>query len=166
MSILLAIPILAGLLIFQSAVLSQFLLLRGTADLVLLALVAWAIQKRVETAWHWAVIGGLMVNFISGLPLGVPLVGYALSVGLALALRKRIWQVPFLAMLVAVFFGTLFSHAISYVALALVGNLLPLRETLNLITLPSMLLNLLLALPFYALLGDLASWLYPEELEV
>jgi hypothetical protein len=28
------------------------------------------------------------------------------------------------------------------------------------------LLNLLLAIPVYALIGDLANWLYPEELEV
>jgi hypothetical protein len=27
-------------------------------------------------------------------------------------------------------------------------------------------LNLLLALPFYAIFGDLAKWLYPEELEM
>jgi hypothetical protein len=34
------------------------------------------------------------------------------------------------------------------------------------ITLPSLILNLLLAIPAYALFTDLAKWLYPEPLEV
>jgi hypothetical protein len=38
-------------------------------------------------------------------------------------------------------------------------------DVLNQITLPSLLLNLLLALPVYVLLGDLAKWVHPEELE-
>jgi hypothetical protein len=32
--------------------------------------------------------------------------------------------------------------------------------------LPGILLNLLLAIPAYGLLHELANWIYPEELEV
>jgi rod shape-determining protein MreD len=166
MSIVIAVPILSILLIIQSAVLSRIPLLNGTSDLVLLAVIAWALQKRVQTAWHWGIIGGLLVGFVSALPLGVPLAGYLLAVGLALVLRQRVWQVPLLAMFVATFCGTLMFHLIALVALRLAGTPMPLLETLNLITLPSVLLNLILAIPFYALLGDLAKWLYPEELEM
>jgi hypothetical protein len=69
-------------------------------------------------------------------------------------------------MFIAALMGTLLTHAISFIALRAFGSLLPWQDTLNLITLPSILLNLLLAIPAYALLGDLANWLYPEELEV
>ena len=44
MAILLAIPILGLLIIFQSAILSQVHLLQGSIDFVLLVLVAWAVQ--------------------------------------------------------------------------------------------------------------------------
>ncbi len=166
MAIVIAVPILSVLLIIQSAVLSRMPLLNGTTDLVLLAVIAWALQKRVQTAWHWGIIAGLLVGFVSALPLGVSLAGYLLAVGLALVLRQRVWQVPILAMFVATFFGTVISHLIALVALRLTGTQMPLLESLNLITLPSVLLNLLLAIPFYALLSDLAKWLYPEELEM
>jgi rod shape-determining protein MreD len=166
MATFIALPILGILLILQSAIVSRIPLLHGTADLVLLAIIAWALQKRVATAWQWSIIGGLLVTIVSALPLGAALIGYPLAVTFALILRQRVWQVPILAMFISTFVGTLVMHIISLVALRLVGTTLPLREALNLITLPSVLLNLLLAIPVYALIGDLANWLYPEELEV
>ena len=166
MSVLLALPILGALLILQSAVLSRIPLLHGTSDLVLLAILGWALQKRVRTAWHWAVIGGLMVGYASELPTAAVLIGYLAATGLALLLKQRVWQLPVLAMLIAVFFGTLIVHLLSIITLRIAQTPIPLLESINLITLPSVLLNLLLAIPFYTLFGDLANWLYPEELEM
>ena len=166
MATLLAFPILSILLVLQSAVFSQIPLLQGTTDLILLALVAWSLQQRVQTAWQWGIIGGLLVGFVSAVPFVVYVVGYLLTVGLALLLRRRIWQVPLLAMFIATFFGTLVIHLATLVALRVSGTVLPLSASINLIILPSILLNLLLALPFFTLFSDLAKFLYPEELEM
>jgi len=166
MAIAIALPILSILLILQSAVFSRIVLLKGTADLILLALIAWALDKRVKTAWHWCIIGGSLVSFVSAIPLAAPLLGYLLAVGIVLMLRQRVWQVPILAMFVATFFGTVIVQLVEFIALRLSGASLPFFQSINLVTLPSIMLNLLLAIPFYALFGDLANWLYPEELEV
>ena len=166
MAFLIGIPILATLVVFQSAILSRVPLLHGTADLLLLAIVAWALQKRVQTAWHWSIIAGLIVTFTTALPFGVPLAGYLLATGVALVLRHRIWQAPILAMFVATFAGTVITQGIDLFVLRTAGWNLPLLESFNLVTLPSLLLNLLFAIPMFAILSDLASWLYPEELEV
>ena len=166
MATLLAFPILSILLVLQSAVFSQIPLLQGTTDLILLALVAWSLQRRVQTAWQWGIIGGLLVGFVSAVPFVVYVVGYLLTVGLALLLRRRIWQVPLLAMFIATFIGTLVIHLATLVALRVSGTVLPLSASINLIILPSILLNLLLALPFFTLFSDLAKFLYPEELEM
>ena len=91
---------------------------------------------------------------------------YLLTTGIAQLLRRRVWQVPLLAMFVTTFFGTLLTQGFSIGAVLISGTSLPLLETLNLITLPSLLLNLLLALPIYLLIGDLADWLYPQVLEI
>ena len=166
MATLIAIPLFSLLLIIQSAVISQTPLVYGTADLMLLAMVAWALQKRVDTAWHWGVVGGLMTSFVSALPTGMPLLGYLIAVGLTLMLRRRVWQAPILAMFVATFVGTLVMHFLDLIVLRLAGNPIPWLEALELITLPSLLLNLLLALPAYFIFADLAKWLYPEGLEM
>jgi rod shape-determining protein MreD len=166
MAILLAIPILGLLIIFQSAILSQVHLLQGSIDFVLLVLVAWAVQERVKTAWHWAVIAGLLTSLVSAMPVWAILAGYLAATGTALLLRRVFWQRPLFAMIAATFIGTLIIHAISILTLRLMGTPLPLIESLNLVTLPSALLNLLLAIPVYAVFGDLASWLYPVEIEM
>jgi rod shape-determining protein MreD len=166
MAILIAAPILAVLIMIQSAVLSKVPLLQGTTDLVLVALLAWALQKRVRTAWFWAIMGGLLVGYVSALPFGAIMLGYLLAVGLAVLLKQRVWQVPILAMLVATLFGTLLVNLVVIAALRIADTPLVFWEAINLVTLPSVLLNLLIAIPFYALFSDLASWLYPEPLEI
>lgn len=166
MAIIIAIPILSMLVILQSAIVSQVPLIHGTADLVLLALIAWAVQQRVTTAWYWSAIGGLLVSIASAMPPGTVLIGYLLATGVALALRQRVWEVPFLAMLTATFVGTLITQAIAIFTLNFSGTPIPWNQALNLITLPSALLNLALAIPMFALIGDLANWLYPEEIEI
>ena len=65
MAVLIAIPIMGVLAILQSSLVSRLPLLQGTPDLVMLAIIAWALQKRVQTAWQWSIIGGLVVSFYS-----------------------------------------------------------------------------------------------------
>lgn len=165
MKVLIAFLLLAGLVIVQSSVVSSMMLLRGTADLVMLAMVAWALQDRVQNAWLWWIIGGLFASLVSGLPFGVLLGAYGIVTGLALVLRRRVWKAPVLAMLAATFAGTLIVHLVSYLARLLTGANIPPLMAFELITLPSVLLNLLLAVPAYVLMRDLANWLHPKEIE-
>lgn len=166
MAALIAIPVLGGLAVLQSSILSRLPLLHGNSDLIMLAIIAWALQKKTQTAWQWCIIGALVASLTSALPLGVPLMGYILTTAIALLLRRRIWQVPILAMFLVTFLGTLISHGITVFVLRLQGSPIPVLESFNLITLPSILLNLLFSVVIYALASELARWLYPEELEV
>jgi rod shape-determining protein MreD len=164
--VLVSIPILGVLLILQTAVVSQVPLLHGACDLILLAIVAWTMQKRVQTGWHWALVGGVMVTLVSAVPFGAAMAGYLIAVLITLLLRQRVWQAPILAMFIAVFLGTLVSQSITFFALMILGDPLPVIPVLSQTVLPSLLLNILFSVPAYAIFGDLAGLLYPEELEV
>jgi len=161
-----AIPILGILLILQTVVASRIPLIHGTTDLIMIAVIAWSLQKRVRTAWQWGIIGGLMVGIVSALPFVVRIISYLIIVLLAHRLRQRVWHVPIFAMCVTTFLGTLVSQTIAVISLRFLGTELPLQEVVFLITLPSLILNLLLAAPAYFLFGDLAKLVYPEELRV
>ncbi len=161
MSILLAFPVLFIALLLQMTIVSRLPLLNGTADLVLLVLVAWSIKERVRTAWVWAVIAGAAVSFISAMPFYLPLVIYLLAALLARLLQNRVWQMPFLALFVAVFAATVLQNVISIAAFQFLDWSITWQQGLSLVTLPSLLLNLLLALPVYTVVSDLANWLYP-----
>lgn len=163
---LIAIPVMLILAVIQSVIVSRFELLQGTPDLLLLVIIAWALQKRVQTAWQWGIIGGFINSLYSALPLGVVMVNYLIAVGITFILRRRVWQIPILALFFAVFTCTILTNLVTMISLTLVGNPIPWLDALNLIMLPGLLLNLIFAIPAYALMGELAGWLYPETLEV
>jgi rod shape-determining protein MreD len=162
---------LIGLLLFgilailQSTIVSTMPLLKGTADLILLFIIAWSLQDRVESAWQWCLIGGLLASLYSGLPFGSFILAYLLCVGIARLIKRRIWKAPFLAMLAATFISTIIVQLVSLVSRLITGVNLPLLDVLNMILLPSLLLNLILAIPVFSIMHDMAGWLYPEELE-
>ena len=166
MAIFLAIPILGLMVIIQSAIFSQVHLLYGTIDLVLLIVVAWAVQDRVTTAWHWGLIAGLLASLATAVPPWAVIPAYVLITGMAIYMRRIFWQRPLLAMITATVLATLITQAITVVALLVNNTPIPLIEAFYMITLPSALLNLLLAVPVYALISDLADWLYPETIEI
>lgn len=165
MAILLSIPVMVLALMLQIAVGSNLPLLGGTVDLILVILIAWALQENVKGAWVWAVVGGLLVSGISALPAGTPLAIYLVVVVSIRLLRKRVWQIPILVLFLGVVLGTLLQHIISILVLFIFGTGLPLQESLSWVTLPSILLNLIIALPIYAIMTDLARLVYPIEVE-
>lgn len=158
---LIAVPVILFSLILQSAVVSQVKLLSGSADLPLVMLAAWALQEDVDASWHWAAALGLLAGFVSAIPWYVPLVSYLVVVGIAQLLQKRVWQAPLLAMFSVTFLGTLILNSFSFVVLRIAGVVLPLEDVLGLIVLPGVLMNLLLAIPVYAVMRDLSRWVYP-----
>jgi hypothetical protein len=163
---ILALPILVVLVILQTVVVSRLPLLLGSADLILLALTAWALQERVKNSWIWTIIGGILVSFISAVPFFAPLIGYLVVTGLARILQRRVWQTPVLAMFVATFLGTLITQGLSIIFLNVNGVPIDLQDALRLVIIPSLLLNLILAFPVRAIMVDLAEWVYPAEIKL
>ena len=159
---LIAVPVILLAVLLQSAIVSRVTLLSGIADLPLVMLAAWALQDEVETAWHWAIAMGILVGFISGLSWLVPLLSYLLVIVLAQVLQRRIWQAPLLAMFSVTFLGTLGLSFFSLVVLRFSSISLPVADVFGLLTLPGILLNMLLAIPIFAVMRDLARWVYPS----
>lgn len=158
---LVAVPVILLTVILQSAVISRVYLLSGSADLPLVMLAAWALQDGVDSAWHWAIATGLLVGFISGILWVVPVAGYIAVVVLAYLFQRRIWQAPLLAMFSITFIGTILVSFLSVGVLRFSGVDLPISDVLGLVILPGVLLNMLLAIPVYAVMRDLARWVYP-----
>jgi ABC-type amino acid transport system permease subunit len=121
------------------------------------------LKAEASSAWLWALLGGVMVSFVSGLPWLIIIFGYLFVVLLAQLLRRRVWQAPLLAMFSVTFIGTLIMDLFTLIMLNVLGTPLPIGDSLGLIVLPSMLLNLLFAVPVYVMIRDLAQWVSPVE---
>jgi len=159
---LIAVPVIILTVILQTSIVSGITLLSGYADLPLVMIAAWALQEQVDTAWHWAVATGILVGFISGINWIVPVLGYIAVVALAKVLQLRVWQAPLLAMFSISFLGTIMLDLFAYAMLRLAGILIPIQDAFGLQTLPRILLNLLFSIPVYAVMRDLAHWMYPS----
>jgi rod shape-determining protein MreD len=166
MPIILAVPVLGIALMLQTGIVSRINLLSGNADLIMAILVAWSLQERVKTSWYWAIIAGLLVGFVSGLPWFIPLTGYLLVVGVGRIMQRRVWQAPLLATFVVIFIGTVIMSLITIGYLILVGGSFSLVEAFSIIVLPSTLLNILVAMPVFYLMKDLANLIYPSKVNV
>ena len=166
MSVLIAIPILGFAVLLQSTVLSQIHFVLGSIDLIMLVLIAWAVNERVRTAWQWGVIGSLFAGLITAVPLLAVAASYFLAIGSAILLRRVFWQRPILAMLISAALSTVIIHGITIITMMILETPVPIIESLNSITLPSILMNLLVAIPVYAIIGDLANWVYPQPIEI
>ena len=151
--------------LMQMTIFSQMPLISGTADLILLFFAAWTMQERVKYRWIWVIIGGLGISLISAMPFYAPLIGYAGVYGIAKLLQRKVWQAPILAMFIVTLLGTSFQHGIYIVALQVSGAPISWGESLDRVILPSILLNLLFALPMYAIVNDVVGRLFPLEVE-
>jgi cell shape-determining protein MreD len=147
----------------QTSFIERINLLNGAADLVLLITAAWSLQERARGAWVWGVLAGILVGFVSGIAWYVPLAGYLVIVGLARILAHRVWQAPLLAMFTVTLIGTIILLMFTFVERTLLDVALPINLSFVQIILPSILLNLLLAIPVHSVIRDLVNRLYPEE---
>lgn len=163
MPVIIGIPVLILTMVLQTTAFSRLPLLFGTADIVLLVILAWNLNERVKHGWEWVILAGLMVSFVSALPLFLPVIGYSLAAGLAYWLKKRIWQTPVLAMLFSTFLGTIVFQSLSLFSINILGTTISTPVGFSLVILPSALWNLILAVPVYTLVGEMAAVVYPRE---
>lgn len=165
MPTLIGIPILTLALIFQSAVLTRMTLLQASGDLVLVVVVSWIMQERVKAVWQWAVIAAILLGFVSQVPWWGYLIGYLLIAGMGVLLKRRVWRAPLLSLFTLIIFGTLVLQGVSYVILRVQGTVIDPLQAFNLVILPGILLNLLLAVAVNGLIREVAGWFYPEDIE-
>ena len=153
-------------MILQSTLVVRFNLIHGAADLVLLILISWLLHERTQGHWQWGLIAGLLVGFISQMPVWLTVVGYLVVVLVVRSLLVRIWQTPLLVLFFFTLLGSLVVMGLDYSYLVLIEGNRPLWDTINLVILPSIVLNMIFVLPVYAVLGEFTRLIYPPVVEV
>ena len=92
MSTIIGLPLLILLAITQSAIINDLTLLDGRPDLILIVVVAWGIIGRNRDSMIWALLGGLALDLLSGLPLGVTSINLILIAFLVSFSEGRFWE--------------------------------------------------------------------------
>jgi rod shape-determining protein MreD len=161
MALLVLIPVSVLLVILQTAVLPSFALVDARVDLVLLLVVAWALTGRVVQAMILSLVAGLLLDLLSGVPLGISAIALMAAANVATLAQGRLWRAHQFAALGAMLLATVTFYAILGVVILLIHPGTDPAVSLARIILPATLLNLALAIPAVQLAAALERRLYP-----
>jgi rod shape-determining protein MreD len=166
MAYALGVPVLVLLAILQSAVFSQVRLLEGQADLVLLAVVAWALTGRWREAMILGLVGGACLDLLSAVPIGVSSLALVIvAYGVAVT-EGRLWGAHLLTPLGVILAASVVFSAIGLLGSLLAGAVIDLGSVFTRVVLPAVFLNLLLAIPSAQLASLVQRMLFPPEVEI
>jgi rod shape-determining protein MreD len=166
MAYLLGSLLMALLAVIQSSLLNRFPFLSGTANLILLATVSWALTGRVAEAMVWAFFGGLFLDLLSGAPFAVSSMALVSAVYLASLTEGRFWEAHPMAPPGVMAVASLVYFALTMAALWISGHPIDLALALTQVVLPSTLLNVLLALPAAQLAGRVREAAFPPAVRM
>ena len=163
--IIVGIPILAAAAFIQVGFFGQIRLMGGTPDLILLCIIAWSINDRTEYSWILTIGGGLIMSYISAMPMNGYLWMYLFVWILIRFIKMRVWQMPLVLMLFVTITATLVVSVGTLGLLFLQNANVNYLEAFRQIIVPSLVMNLLLSVPIYAFLNDVINTIYINDEE-
>lgn len=163
---LIAMVILIGVAVAQSAF-SPYMKINGLhPDLVLILVIGWTILRDLEDGLTWAVTGGLALDFISGAPFGVFSLSLVIITVLVAITQGRIFgSNTFFPLLLTFPFSLLF-NALVLLCLNILGRPVVWVDTFSLILFPLALLNTGVILLVFPLLYLINRRLRPQPLSL
>lgn len=162
MSILLAAGMILAFSSLQVAVVSRLPLQNGMADLVLLFVIAWSLNREAKQFYIPVLLAAGLMTFISSVPIPAVLLSYAFAALITRLLVSRLWEMPVFSMLILTLIATITQHVIYIVIMQIGGTPISLGESLNLVTLPSAFLNIILSLPIFLIVRDVQKIVFTE----
>ncbi len=154
----LSLILLTGVALIQTTLAPQVGLFGAKPDLMLVTVVCWGLLRGASASVRWAFLGGLMIDLLSGAPLGAAtlpllLVGYLSALG-ELNLLRFGFLLPVAVMLLAsIAYNTLF-----LVVLQVLGRPIGWQSAFTHVILPAALINTLVMPFFYFPLRKLHRW--------
>ena len=158
----------AGFLVtgmLQLSVVSQIKILSGSADILLLYLIVWCMYDRSKLLWLMVFVMAGLVSSVSALPAVILMIVYFFVYGVSRLFQKRLMQSPLLGVIVISFVASLLQIVLNLAYLFISGAEFNLSAAMFDVGLPSLLLNMLLAIPIHGLVREIAQYAFPKGVE-
>lgn len=124
---------------------------RGQPSLVMLLVICWSVRSSLGDGFLWALVGGIMLDLLSILPIGTTSAALVLIVFVVNGVARQLLRMRILFLLAMTIFATVFIAAFTVIALFLLGNTYDIPSLILLVLLPTMIYNLIAVLPMYAI---------------
>ncbi len=123
---------------------------RGQPSLVMLLVICWSVRSSLGDGFVWALVGGIMLDLLSILPIGTSSAALVVIVFVVNGVARQLLRLRFLFLLAVTAFATAFMTAVTALALFLLGNTYDIPSLIRLTLLPTMIYNLVAVIPVYA----------------
>ena len=152
----------------QLGIFSHIQVLSGKIDLIMLGVIAWILQKKTDVLdiVIYILISLLILFFISAEPILILIVFYGVMGALIYWLKVNIQQIPIVSMLIFTAIFTFIHLTIFGLYLQLLGTNIEAKSVFQIVILPSILFNLIAAIPMFLLTNELQHSVYPMVEEV
>jgi|GEM_PF-594428 len=153
------LPILVFGMILQSAVLGRFSLLAGKADILLLILISWNINKDDKAYFLWATFAGALYALYSATLVFLPFLLYILISGITRKIKSMTYHLPIFLLILSTMVGSVVFYGLTMAqAWVFSGFQINLSEMFWQIMIPSMFLNIVLILPVNSIVKEFARF--------
>jgi len=152
----------------QLGIFSHIQVLSGKIDLIMLGIIAWIFQKRTEVLdiVIYMSISLLILFFISAEPILILIIFYGLMGAVTYWLKNNIQQIPIVSMLIFTAIFTFIHLTIFGLYLQISGTSIEANSVFQIVILPSILFNLIAAIPMFLLTNELQHLVYPMVEEI
>lgn len=123
---------------------------RGQFSLVMLLVLAWSIRSDLLSGFIWALVGGILLDLYSAIPIGMSSAALMIIVYAANGAAQQLYRMRIVTLLAITLLATLFFQVYTYCALLLLGLSYDILMVIRLVFIPTIIYNLLGALPTYA----------------
>jgi rod shape-determining protein MreD len=158
----LTLPVMLILLIWQGAILPQFIDL--VPNLVLLAALSWTLLRGPEEGALWAFTGGFFLDLFTAGPIGATALAVIVPVLVVGLLQRSFPAGSFFFPLLYAALGTLIYLIIYLTVISLLGTTVSGQMLTAL--LPLLITNTLTMVPVHWMLTRLSRWVFPQPVEV
>lgn len=157
------LPVLALAAILNTTLMAELRVGGGAPDLVFLLVIAWALLTDLGDGLLWAVVGGVLQDWLSVAPLGTSAFGLIIVVFAADVVFGETARGNVLVPLVVAAVGTVIYHGAVMLVLQLEGYAFPPFLAASYVTVPTLVFNVLLILPVYRIMGTLYAAFQPRR---
>jgi rod shape-determining protein MreD len=164
-TVYLVVPLLVVVAVIQTSVIPHLTVWGVSFDLPLLVVVSWGLMRGAREGVVWGFVGGLVVDALSGAPMGAVTMSLMAAGGLSGLGQATVVRARFLFPSAAAFLATILSTIIFLLVLEISGQPLPWLDALLRIAMPAALLNAVLMPLVFLLMSALQSWLRRDEIE-
>lgn len=146
------IPVLLLAVALQTTLVPQLRLWDGGPDLVFLCVLAWSLRAPLQEGVAWAFAGGIMQDLLSVAPTGQSVIGLVLLVFTVNLLTQQLSRTGLLVLALLAGAGTLAQQLLMWLLFALQGFTVDFLDDLGYVIFPTVIYNLVLIWPVFALL--------------